>query len=140
MLDELRDIHLPLAPHPEWGWLLGGLCVLGVLCLFAWKVFQQPWIRDWHWRRRWLSALSKPQHISELSQLLRAAAIERYGSPVYGLWGETFSQFLEAKAPHVIFQDPLGERLLWVNYDSRLEGLVFDEMKQRVRRWLVQAN
>jgi len=95
----LRDAHPPEAP-PWWplapGWWFA-LFVLLVLAAYALRLLR-PWWRRTRLRRRLLAALSAAASEAEVSQLLRAAALERFPEqPHAGLHGAQWIAFLEAR-------------------------------------------
>lgn len=95
----LRDAHPPEAP-PWWplapGWWLA-LLVLLVLAAWALRRLRPRW-RRYRLRRRLLAALAQAATAAEVSQLLRAAALERFPEqPAAGLHGDAWIAFLEAR-------------------------------------------
>jgi hypothetical protein len=109
LLARLRDLHPP--PEPPWwppapGWWLALLLLL-VLIALAVRVLRPRWQR-FRLRRRLLAALaaiarrhaagaSPHATAADVSQLLRAAALERFpGRGAAGLQGGAWLAFLEA--------------------------------------------
>jgi len=96
---QLRALHPPSAP-PWWppapGWWLA-LIVAAALAALAWRAAPKWW-RRLRRRRRLISALEACTDAAEVSQLLRAAALERFpkDEPA-GLHGAAWVEFLEAR-------------------------------------------
>lgn len=95
----LRDVHPPPAP-PWWplapGWWLV-LLAAAVIVALALRYGPGVW-RRLRLRRRLLRALEACASAADVSQLLRAAALERFPEQqVAGLHGQAWLAFLEAR-------------------------------------------
>ncbi len=96
---QLHGLHPP--PAPAWwppapgGWLV--LLAAAALLALAWRAAPKWW-RRLRRRRRALAALEACTGAAEVSQLLRAAALERFPhNEAAGLHGAAWVAFLEAR-------------------------------------------
>ena len=96
---QLRGLHAPPAPGwwplaPGWWLVLLAAALLGAL---AWRAAPKWW-RRLRRRRRLLAALEACASAAEVSQLLRAAALERFPRHgAAGLHGAAWVEFLERR-------------------------------------------
>lgn len=147
LLNNLRDIHEPLAPGlwplaPGW-WLLLALCGLAAawLAYRAWqrRRRQRPIRRALAELERWqrqASADPRPEAAHELSALLKRAALIHYPrQAVAGLTGTAWLAFLDDSGGSLDFSAGPGQILGHARYAPRVD---FDpaSLAPLVRSWL----
>jgi hypothetical protein len=146
---QLRDIHLP--PPPPWwppapGWWLLAAVVLGLLVLGTW------WLARAARRRRQARALSAlvdavgralasdpaPDHLAELSALLRRVALRHHPRhDVAALSGAAWLAFLDRTGGAGAFAAGPGRVLGDAVYHGRLDdGLDVAGLMQAVQLWV----
>lgn len=146
---QLRDIHLPppppwWPPAPGW-WLLGGL-LLTLLVLGVW--WARRAIGERRRRRRVLALLERleqdlsrapaPQHLADLSALLKRLALRRHPRrEVAALSGRDWLRFLDRTGGAGAFADGPGRILAEGGYRPDLaEDLDLPGLMRTVRRWV----
>jgi len=152
LLARLRDVHAPAEP-PWWppapGWWIVLLAAI-VLAAFAIR-YAAPRIERWRKRARLLGALeaiereyrsdASATHIAaQVSQLLRAAALERYpNAAVAGLHGAEWIRFLEScdRAPGRFAA--LHDALNVAPYRPAAPGSEAEPLLEAARGWLRAA-
>ncbi|HKI64581.1 MAG TPA: DUF4381 domain-containing protein [Burkholderiales bacterium] len=134
----LRDLHPPPAP-PWWplapGWWLA-LLAAAVLAALALRYGPAVW-RRLRRRRRLLAALGACVSPAEVSQLLRAAALERFPQhEAAGLHGAAWVEFLEARDRVPGRFATLGEALTEAPYRPPAAPGDAAELRAAARGWL----
>ncbi len=150
-LAELRDIHLPPAPHwwpPAPGWWL--LAVILLLILILLSRLGYKYYRRWRRKRSILNRLTQLQtdfeqnkeatHVlSELSILLRRVALVRFpGQASAGLKGREWLAFLDETGGNGRFVQGPGQILVTGPYTPYTELDQPDALWKLVRDWLRQ--
>lgn len=150
LLSRLRDIHAPTEPQwwppaPGWWILLLALAVLAALVIR----YATPRLQSWQRRRHLLRELdgielryrtddSAAQVAAEVSQLLRAAALERFpAARVAGLHGEEWIRFLESRDRAPGRFATLHDALTVWPYRLRAEGADARPLLRAARGWLL---
>lgn len=149
-LAQLHDLHLPppvgwWPPAPGW-WLLGllALLLIGATSRWLWRRrhanrYRRAALAELQAiERRWQQHRQPQRYLTELSQLLRRAALSAYPEqPLAGLTDAVWREFLAQSGRLEAFHGPLGDALIQGPYrppgDQPLDAT---PLRQLVAAWI----